>query len=347
VKKEKKPRAVFALTPGGLLLAEKLRRMLPGTDVFTLPGYENENSCPMYDEFRRTVHRFFPMYLVLVFVMACGIVVRVLAPGIQHKSRDPGVVVIDEKGGHVISLLSGHLGNANNEAKKLAGLLGACPVITTASDVLGKTSVDVLAMKYGLTITDFPRAKKITALMVAGKKVVLTTPCPMDIPPEFRGDPGSAAGIIRVSYNPSKSKFPGGVHLLPKNLILGIGCRKGTSCGKIFRFVRKIFRSRKISPGAIKKIASVDMKKNEPGLVSFGRKLSLPIEWVKREHIRGVEDQFTFSPWVKKAVGVGGVAEPAAFCASDRTGNLLIPKQYGPGVTLAVWEERIQKKAYE
>lgn len=154
--------AYFYLTDEGGELAHKLAASHPG-DI-----YNKEN-------FKENLRAGFSKYDSLVCIMATGIVVRILAPLIVHKTSDPAVVVLDQKGKHAISLLSGHLGGANDLAREMAAISGGEAVITTATDVAGELSFDTFAKKYNMAIENIGQLKHISGALLAGKKVNVFT----------------------------------------------------------------------------------------------------------------------------------------------------------------------------
>lgn len=154
--------AYFYLTDEGGKLAHKLATAHPG-DI-----YNKEN-------FKENLRAGFGKYDSLVCIMATGIVVRILAPLIVHKTSDPAVVVLDQKGKHAISLLSGHLGGANDLAREMAAISGGEAIITTATDVAGELSFDTFAKKYDMAIENIGQLKHISGALLAGKKVNVFT----------------------------------------------------------------------------------------------------------------------------------------------------------------------------
>ena len=193
----------------------------------------------------------------LIFVGACGIAVRAVAPWVRDKFRDPAVVAVDEGGRFVIPLLSGHVGGANRLARLLAGSLGAVPVITTATDVSGKFAVDVFAAENSCAISDRRLAKEISAAVLAGERIPLLSDFPLEgeFPREIyvckktaaggKNLAGSAAGgesptgpaaelkewagYLRIRITLSDRERDGELRLIPRAAVLGMGCRRGVS----------------------------------------------------------------------------------------------------------------------
>ena len=342
--------AVLALTPGACRLAQKIQQKVPGAVVFTGESAMFPGAKLIRGRFSTFIGIIFTEYDTLIFIMAAGIVVRSIAPYLKDKTCDPAVLVADEKGRYVISLLSGHLGGANSQALKIANLIGADPVITTASDLNQILAVDTMAMRLGCSISSMKRAKEITALLIRGKKVEFVSDYEVKLPAYLESAPGlpvreisgqelkTAARIIHS--NKKRKKSAGSVQLIPANIVIGIGCRKGVKKETIISLVKKYLKELSLSKKAVKKIATIDLKSKEKGIMKTALYFECPLEIIQRSEIAKVEEMFGRSDFVKKTTGVSAVAEPASFLASDRSGKLILEKQKGRGVTIAFWEEK-------
>ncbi|MGL5357269.1 MAG: cobalt-precorrin 5A hydrolase, partial [Cetobacterium sp.] len=219
--------AVWTVTRGASKAALKIKEKIESVDIYTLKKFELENSFVM-DNFGDVLKEKFNIYDAHIFIMATGIVVRKISSLIKSKDVDPAVLVVDENMNFVISLLSGHLGGANDLAQVLNSKLGLVSIITTSSDVTGKIAVDTLAQKLKCNLASLEEAKNVTALIVDGKNVELK------LPKNIVGD--NPEGIIIVS---NKDKVET-VQLYPKNLIVGIGSRRGVSSENIIRFLKEV-----------------------------------------------------------------------------------------------------------
>ena len=173
----------------------------------------------------------------LVFVGAAGIAVRSIAPYVRDKRTDPAVLCVDERGGFVVPLLSGHIGGANELARRLAGALGAVPVVTTATDINGKFSVDAWAARQGLIITDLSAAKAVSAAILEDT-VPLCCDAPLvgELPPGTTAGDSGALGVC-ISWR-RKKPFAKTLLLVPPVLHLGLGCRLGATSEAIREAVR-------------------------------------------------------------------------------------------------------------
>lgn len=274
----------------------------------------------------------------MIFIGACGIAVRSIAPLIESKTSDPAVVVLDEKGRHVISLLSGHLGGANDLARRIAALTGGVAVITTATDVQEKFAVDVWAKQNGLTIPRMSLAREISAAILAGEKIGFQCPFPVEgrIPDELTG--GAQARLqIRVGVRRSLPDA-----FVPDALILGLGCKRGKTASEIRQQIEQFLAEADIRPEAVCRAATIDRKADEPGLLACCEQMGWPLTFYTADELRDVPGEFSASPFVEQTVAVDNVCERAAM--RDGGIRLLMRKRAANGVTaaLAVTDRRIR-----
>lgn len=277
----------------------------------------------------------------MIFVSATGIAVRAIAPWIRDKMTDPPVVTVDEGAQFVIPLLSGHVGGANELARHIADWLEAVPVITTATDVNGKFAVDLFASAYHMTIIDRKEAKNISAAVLEGKQISVFSDLPIKkLPDGFVMDRWCEENICITVKDPSfPEKKASYLRLVPRAVVLGVGCRRGTDPEFMKEKVFALLKEHGIDPAAVKAIASVDVKQDEPAVLGLkqvfdGECLHQPCEqrFYTPEQLNQVPGDFKESAFVKKQIGVGNVCERSA-CAAG--GKLLVEKQAGDGITLA------------
>ncbi len=343
--------AVIGLTKNGSRLAGKIGKALPAhiyiNEAF-MKEAEEEGVQAITGSLSSLVEKLFGAYDALVFVMACGIVVRTIAPHIKSKLTDPAVVVLDEKGRHAISLLSGHEGGANRLARKVAEISGGTAVITTATDVNQVVAFDAFAAENGLAVENREALKHISSELVNGGKVGFYSDYPVkgSLPENLkvlaaRGDVEAYDGryaVMLTNRTDINTRSSNILVLRPRNLILGIGCRKGTGSRQIREFIEEFMRSSNRSFLSVKCLATIDLKKDEPGLAEFCRETGMELKIIGREAIVGIEKEFTCSDFVKQQVGVASVAEPCAVLASTG-GRLVCRKKAYRGITLAMAEE--------
>lgn len=291
----------------------------------------------------------------LLFVGALGIAVRHVAPFLESKVYDPAVLVLDEKGEFVIPVVSGHIGGGVALAKELAQDLDSKPVITTATDVQGRFAVDVFAVKNHLWIENPERIKLISRTLLQGGTIDVWTDMPVtgDVPEGLRvlqGDElGQAAIVIglpdatRQTISPLYGESNICV-LSPRPYILGVGCKKGKSAEELYDFFTQLCRDEKISPHEIAAIASVDIKKEEPGLWKLSRRLRAEFEVFDTAALAQVEETVHGSSFVRDTVGVDNVCERSAYCLAKRWTeqgrrySLKVGKQARNGMTMALVE---------
>ena len=286
----------------------------------------------------------------LIFIGATGIAVRAIAPYVWDKRQDPAVLVLDEKGKFCIPLLSGHIGGANELAAWLGGKMGCVPVLTTATDVNSRFAVDVYATKNDMVISNMTYAKEVSAALLSGEQVGFYTNFPVkgELPDglvwgggesyegrgrkEQKGDELSLGIYISPSYH--SAYFAHTLWLIPRCLTLGIGCRKGVSVRQIEKLVDTTLKSYSLYPEAIAQVATIDLKKDEPGLLEFCRSREIPLRTFTADELKAVPGSFSGSGFVADITGVDNVCERSAVLAGK--GKLIIKKMSGDGVTCAV-----------
>lgn len=297
---------------------------------------------PLEESVRNWCGRQFAAADAIVFVGACGIAVRGIAPFVRDKREDPAVLVVDERGQFVISLLSGHIGGANALARQVAGLTGAVPVVTTATDVNGLFAVDEFAVRNGMVIENMRYAKQISAALLDREAVGFYSGFPVegDMPSELvrveEAQMQSAVGIgIAVTLYDTDTPYPVTLRLYPRIVCAGIGCRKGTPAERVEQKVLEVLRMHHIPPVCICQAASIDLKKEEQGILDFCRKYGIPFVTFSAEELGRVPGDFSASSFVSSVTGVDNVCERAALCAAG-TGTLIRKKYAGDGVTVAL-----------
>ncbi len=334
----------------------------------------------------------------ILFVGACGIAVRSIAPYVASKKSDPAVLVIDECGKFVISLLSGHLGGANELALTASEILNAQAVVTTATDLHQRFAVDIFAKKNSCDIVNMTAAKEISAAVLAGEKVGFYSEFPWTgklpqglIPCDRKGVPVSldeknrtgklpgevtkkqetgkspeevmekqetgkaveevsaeeSAGEqavklgVAVTIHKSCAPFLSTVQVIPKVVTLGMGCRKNKEPEGIEKAADSCLEQGDIFPQAVEQLASISIKKHEPGLLALAEKKKLPFLTFGGEELMKVQGDFTPSAFVKSVTGADNVCERSAVLGAAK-GKLIKRKSGGDGVTTALalreWE---------
>ncbi len=280
---------------------------------------------------------------LIVFIGAAGIAVRAVAPYLAGKAFDPAVLVLDENGRFVIPLLSGHLGGANDFARRLAGALGAQAVLTTATDGRGVFAVDDWARQQNLVVMETGRIREISAALLRGERVGFRSEAPVAgrIPPCLETGGCLPVGVA-VGVDTKAEPFACTLHLAPRAVHVGIGCRRGAGERAIEAAVQAVLEDAGLPWEVLRRAATIDRKAQEPGLAAFCMEHRLPLAVFRAEELAAASGVFTASAFVKETVGVENVCERAAVCSAGN-GRLLHGKIVLNGVTaaLAVGEWRI------
>lgn len=329
--------AVISVTEKGRVISEKIAASLSEHCVARYCFHKHcDSGAKPFDKMGGLAVRLFPRNDALVFVCACGAAVRVTAPLLKSKASDPAVVVVDDAGKFAISLLSGHLGGANRLAEIVAAAIGAQPVITTSTDIGGIFSPDSFAAANNLLISDMRFAKEIAAALTNGENVALYSDFPCRNKPAIFSENADMGVCVSAE---EKKPFALTLNLIPRNIVLGIGCKKGTDCGTISEFVGRILKAEKIDIRRVCAAASIDLKKDESGLLDFCGSLGVELRTFSAEELSGVKGEFTSSAFVSGVTGVDNVCERSAVMAG---GELILRKRAENGVTVAAAELPIE-----
>jgi cobalt-precorrin 5A hydrolase len=332
--------AVWALTPKAAIVAIQLIEKLGCGKLFIGPSIKNPPAdANIFNSLPESVENEFGNFSAHIFIMAVGIVVRVIAPYVKNKLIDPAVVVVDDQGKFAVSLLSGHLGGANQLAFSVAKYLNAVPVITTATDIGHIPAIDMLAVKHGLVIENPEAIKTIHMAMLQGQKIGLHDPINIlknDLSGWVTTEKHSAKSLpgVFVDYK----TIPLSTSLLvlrPKILSVGVGCNRNTSIDEIMAFLKDVFFKFNLSIKCIDNIATIEAKADEQGILELEKVLEVPVIFFGRKELDHAGFVPTPSEVVKKHMGVASVCEAAAILASNQ-GKLLVPKQVTKNVTVAV-----------
>ena len=313
---------ILAITTGGKRLAAELAEKMP--EALVLP--QTDGVAQALAEPWREMDGF-------VCIMATGIVVRAIAPLLQGKEHDPCVVVVDEKGRHAVSLLSGHLGGGNDLARQVAAMLGGEPVITTASDTLGLVPLDLWAREQNLLCESKEGLTQASARLVnTGSLRIFSEVEIVSLPQGLMAVAGPELADIVVT--PRLGDYGTAVVFRPRNLVVGVGCNRGVPVTELRQACEELFVEQGLSPLSIRNLASIDLKQDEAGLLAFAEEHGWRIDFFSKEELNKVEN-VTVSEAALRNVGAIGVAEPAALL-SAQSNDLLVGKRKWHNVTMAV-----------
>ena len=328
--------SVISFTENGSRLAEQLKERIPSYEVVCFPKEQiKEQGLGAWTGEQMQKKN------ALLFIGACGIAVRAIAPYLTDKLHDSPVLVMDEQGNYVIPILSGHVGGANELARLIGMQTGAIPVITTATDVNRRFAVDLFAKKNGLWIQNKDGIAKVSAKVLQGQIITMSVETGHVLPEEQ-----IPTGIEMVPYPPAQQvdvlitteniQVAALLTLVPREYILGVGCKKGKEEEKITAFISAGMKEQGLELNQIYALASIWQKANEEGLVNWSQKAGIPFLAFSAEELEQVEGIFEESAFVRQTVGVANVCERAAMKACKDGGWLIQKKVARDGMTLAI-----------
>lgn len=350
--------AIVAITKHGVEIARKLAPSLQNADLYYMSKFENGDEQERGIQlFSGSVRLLFPAlfkeYKGLIIIVSLGAVVRMIAPLLVDKKVDPAVVVIDDKAEHVISVLSGHIGGANELTKEVAAILKARPVITTASDVQKTIAVDLFGKRFGWVWESAEKLTPVSASVVNEEMVAVVQEsgekdwwtynhplpenimCYSSIGEALMCKPQAALVIThRLLENEEEYILKNGVLYRPKVIALGIGCNRGTSKEEIEMVIQETLAELRFSMKSVKAICSIDLKKDEQGLIEVANQYGWEFITYSAEQLNSVPITNP-SETVFKFTGTYGVSEPACLLYSGTSKPVLEKKKAG-NVTISV-----------
>lgn len=329
---------IYAFSSKGAMLCDKLIENLKDHEVsaYVPKRYVSSGKFAKLREenLYKSVEKSFKDANSIIFVGSAGIAVRAIAPFVRSKKNDPAVICMDERGFNVISLLSGHIGGANKLTLKIAEIVEGNPVITTATDINGKLAVDEWAHNSNLHIMSLKRARDLAADILDNKKIGFESEYKVrgNLPSEI--DLSEREIGICISLDSQKSPFKNTLTLIPKIVSVGVGCKKGTDFNDIYYAVKEVLFRHNISHFALNSINSIDLKKEEQGIIRAAEIFKVPFHTYSKEELSEMQGQFSNSDFVKNIVGLDTVCERAAI-AGSQSKRLIINKTVINSVTVA------------
>lgn len=344
IKQPRDKTIVWCITPNGFALAKNLAGKLDKAAVFAskkLKSGPSENKQIQYfDNLSDEIQNAFGDFKQHIFIFSVGIAVRMIGPLLESKLSDPAVVVVDDKGTFAVSLVSGHLGGANELAQKTAELLNATPVITTATDANDLPAIDMIAKESGCRIEAPENIKRVNMAILKGDAIRIYDPGKFIFPALEKSYSQSccqedlAGSDIYCSYK---------IHSVPREtlvlrppvLYVGVGCNRNTSSEQIRDFLLSVMDHNNLAVGSIASLATSDVKKDEKGLLAFAGEMNLPLHFYNKNALNSVQGVQNPSVMAEKHLGVTSVSEAAAILSS-KGGSLIVEKQKNRDVTVAV-----------
>ena len=271
----------------------------------------------------------------IVYIGAIGIAVRYIAPYIKAKTVDPAIVGMDEHGRWTVALLAGHIGGANALTARIAERLGSEPIITTATDLNGKFSVDTFATVNNLRIMGLRTAQDVSVRILNDDFVGFTTEIPVegDLPVGLTLADSGEFGVS-ISADIEKTPFGTTMRLVPMDIIIGVGCKRDIDPEKMIAFVSDVLKEEGIPGQRIGGVCSIDLKKDEEAILGLARKYRVPVHFYTSEELMSLEGDFTSSDFVKSITSVDCVCERASMMPFG--GEIIRRKTAKDGMTVAL-----------
>lgn len=330
--------AIISVSQKGYDLSMKIKELLDNDSTII--------RCDIYHkDVKNNFNLLFYEYDSIIAIMASGILIRSISDLIESKTSDPAVLNIDDNGKFVISMLSGHLGGANKLTNKIADLIDAIPVITTSTDVNNKLGIDVLANDLYLDIDNTKEILHFNKSILEGRKVSFTinsddnydylyeylnsNTLEIDVSIYFSGRIKN--GEIEAECDNHK------IILRPRNVVFGIGCRRGKSSQEINKAIDIVLKELNMDKSRINYFSSAEIKKDEEGILELSKDLNIPINFVDLDKLKLFKSKdVQESEFVMSKFGIPGVCEPSALITAGYDSELIYKKTAFDGVTISV-----------
>jgi len=322
--------AILTVTDNGKILGESIMGQLTHDSTVIKAEIFHKNV-------KKNIENCFNEFNCIIGIMATGIMIRNICSIINKKENDPAILIIDEKGKHVISLLSGHLGGANKLAVKIAQLIGSDPVITTSTDLNHKFGIDCVASKYYFKIEPVSNIKTINSSLINNQVVKID----YNHDYEYLWEDKLIQNTYQKGSNKSKKLIVSNdstfMELVPKKLVLGLGSRKNINYQQIITAIKRGMEYLNLPVDRIDTLTTGEMKKNEHGILKAAKTLQIPLKIISENKIKEYTNpDMTYSDFVMTKFGVGGVCEPSSLIEAGKNSELILRKTSFNGVTVAV-----------
>ena len=343
--------AVLGITKNGIKIGLRLKEYFPNFEVFApIKFSDNNEKIQWYDESTsQKIVDLFKKHDGIICLFSLGAVIRLLAPHIKDKKTDPAVIVIDDNANFVISVLSGHLGGANELSNEIAEKMDATSVITTAADVNKTIAVDLVGKKFGWKIDDDSNVTRISAFMVnkekigvfqnVGQKEWWEGKLPENITffsniEDLKNSDSKGYLIITNDEIENEEVLRDSVVYRVPNLVVGIGLHWDTSKETISNGVNETLEKFGLKQNQIARFVSIKKDKDVVGLIELGKEMKVQVEYIDREELATISAPNP-SKTVQAFEGTASVSEAAAIKSSK--GELIVEKQkFPPNLTVAI-----------
>ena len=343
--------AVLAITKNGINMSLRIKEHFSDFEIFAPVKFsDNNGKIQWYDE--STTQKIVDLFKSndgIVCLFSLGAVIRLLAPHIKDKKTDPAVIVIDDNANFVISVLSGHLGGANELSNEIAEKIGSTSVITTAADVNKTIAVDLVGKEFGWKIDDDSNVTRISAFMVNKEKIGIFQnigheewwkgKLPENITffsniEDLKSSDSKGYLIITNDQIDDENVLRDSVVYRVPNLVVGIGLHWDTPKETILNGVNETLEKFGLKQKQIARFVSIKKEKDVAGLIELGKEMNIPIEYIDREELATITAPNP-SETVQAFEGTASVSEAAAIKSSE--GELIVEKQkFPPNLTVAI-----------
>lgn len=359
--------ALVSVSRDGALLAARLAPALGAADLYVeerFAALAGERARPIRAPLAAHMGDWFAVYRRLVLLMPVGAATRLIAPHLRDKREDPAVVVLDDQGRFAVALAGGHRGGANELARRVAAVVGATPVVTTAADLRSTLAVDLLGREWGWRI-EAERAALLAASAAAingeplgayqdaGEEDWWQGPLPTGLVRYSSLEALAAAGVpaLVISDRTLPQELPADVAerwvvYRPPTLYVGVGCVRGASADELEDRLRRALAEHGLALGSVAALASIELKRDEPGLLELAARHRWPLRLYRADELEALGPLPGASAAVRAATGASGVCEPAALLASGG-GQLIVPKQRSARATVAIARRASPLPAHE
>lgn len=348
--------AIVALTDQGVKQGRKLLSLLDSATLYasSSTSASSDEDLITFDTLRSFAEEQFHQYDAFLCIMAAGIVVRVFAPLLEGKDRDPAVLVMDETASFVIPLISGHLGGANHLARRIGDETKSTPVITTATDINNVPAIDERERTEGMTLHPLCHIKTVNLALLDGERIHVYSDEPLDwSPSHFRIHQLDSAGpisldqftfssscgvIVSNRISSGETELPI-LFLRPRNLYAGVGYRKNREADALISEIESTLERCYKHQSSLAALCTIDLKENDRAILETADYFDVPIRFFSGTELETFEDRCNTSEFVKETTGAGSVCEAAALAASNHQPTMIQEKTTSNGITTALVED--------